>query len=170
MVLLIQGAATLLCRPSLAGARWCRVTDRGRPPLRQCGKVEETRVTGPRGLNRWAPCTTSCKSINEAPARERSPDRACPTDDGYVASTIDAPTGWLTGGGVMICGVVQWPVARFPVRREHRQDQSGAGDGTKIATYSVDDNGREVVVRVASVIEPVRATAPEEPAAWSLAR
>ncbi|HJU72958.1 MAG TPA: Rieske 2Fe-2S domain-containing protein [Gemmatimonadaceae bacterium] len=83
------------------------------------------------------------------------------TDDGYVAFD-DRCThrGASLADGAMICGIVQCPWHGSQFDAKTGAVRAGPA-GQPIATYKVDDNGREVLVRVAADVTP-RANAPAE--------
>jgi nitrite reductase/ring-hydroxylating ferredoxin subunit/uncharacterized membrane protein len=173
LVLLIQGTATLL----LSAGAWLGGTLVSRNQIgvdhryANAGQWSETRFTGPSAGSIVAARHDELKA-NQMKLLHVNGHRIvlARTEDGYVAFD-DRCThrGGSLAGGVMICGVVQcpWHGSQF----EASTGKVKAGPATQpIVTYGVEDNGREVVMRIAPVVAAARASAREESAPGPLAR
>lgn len=173
LVLVIQGAATLLL--SIGGWLGGTLVSRNQIGVdhryANAGKWSETRVTGP-AMGSIVGATHDELQASQMKLLHVNGHRIvlARTEDGYVAFDDRCPhRGGSLAGGVMICGVVQcpWHGSQF----EASSGKVKAGPATQpIATYTVTDNGREVLVRVAAVVEADRATSAEGSAPGPLAR
>lgn len=167
LVLLIQGAATLL----LSAGAWLGGTLVSRNQIgvdhryANAGKWSETRVTGS-AVGSIVGARHDELQVSQMKLLHVNGHRIvlARTDHGYVAFDDHCPhRGGSLAGGVMICGVVQcpWHGSQF----EASTGKVKAGPATQpIATYAVTDNGREVLVRVAAVVEADGATPAAESA------
>lgn len=173
LVLVIQGAATLLL--SIGGWLGGTLVSRNQIGVdhryANAGKWSETRVTGP-AMGSIVGARHDELQASQMKLLHVNGHRIvlARTEDGYVAFDDRCPhRGGSLAGGVMICGVVQcpWHGSQF----EASSGKVKAGPATQpIATYTVTDNGREVLVRVAAVVEADRATSAEGSAPGPLAR
>lgn len=173
LVLLIQGAATLL----LSAGAWLGGTLVSRNQIgvdhryANAGRWSETRITGS-AVDSIVGARHDELQVNQMKLLHVNGHRIvlARTDDRYVAFDDRCPhRGGSLAGGVMICGVVQcpWHGSQF----DASTGMVKAGPATQpIATYPVNDNGREVLVRVASVVEAGRARSSEESAPGPLAQ